>query len=33
MGVSLVVESRGYSGGAVDGLLIAVTSYVAEHRL
>ena len=33
MGFSLVVESRGYSVVAVDGLLIAVTSYVAEHKL
>ena len=30
---SLVAESRGYSLAAVHGLLIAVASLVAEHRL
>jgi len=29
----LVVESRGYSLAAVCGLLIAVASFVAKHRL
>ena len=29
----LVAASRGYSPVAVPGLLIAVTSLVAEHRL
>ena len=32
-GLSLVVESGGYSLDAVLGLLIAVASLVAEHRL
>jgi len=32
-GLSLVAESRGYSLVAVSGLLIAVASLVAEHRL
>ena len=32
-GVSLVVASRGYSLAAVGGLLTAVVSLVAEHRL
>ena len=33
MGVSLVVASGGYSLAAVGGLLTAVVSLVAEHRL
>ena len=33
MGVSLVVASGGYSLVVVGGLLIAVVSLVAEHRL
>ena len=33
LGFSLVAESRGYSLAAVHGLLIAVASLVAEHRL
>ena len=32
-GLSLVAASRGYSFIAVRGLLIAVASLVAEHRL
>ena len=32
-GISLVVESRGYSVAAVCGLLITVTSLVVEPRL
>ena len=32
-GLSLVAASRGYSLDAVFGLLIAVASLVAEHRL
>ena len=32
-GLSLVVASRSYSLVAMHGLLIAVASFVAEHRL
>ena len=32
-GFSLIAESRGYSLGAMCGLLIAVASLVVEHRL
>ena len=32
-GLSLVASSRGYSLAEVHGLLITVTSLIAEHRL
>ena len=32
-GLSLVAASRGYSLGAVQGLLIAMASLVVQHRL
>ena len=32
-GLFIVLESRGYSAVAVHGLLIALASLVAEHRL